>query len=314
MIDTAEEIAHLRALEAIAGLAASDVVPPAHRHVVVGAMRLHLVDWGTEGRLPIVFLHGGALTARTWDAVCLALRADYHCIAVDQRGHGDSEWSPACDYDLDAHLRDITLLVNELELEQFVLVGQSLGGINALRYASRHAERMAALVIVDVSPLVRNESRARNRVVEFMMEPGELNSLEEFVERAVRFNPRRDPGLLRYSLRHNLRRLPGGRWTWKYDRRHLSREWFDAVVERFREVAEELTDIGCPSLIVRGVESDVLSDEDVAALKELLPGARVAAIEDAGHNVQGDNPKGFVDALRPFLNGLRLADNAVFGG
>ena len=85
----------------------------------------------------MVFLHGGGLNAHTWDIVCLALREEHHCCALDLRGHGDSEWSPALDYSLGAHLRDLEAFADHLGAARFFLVGQSLGGIIGMGYASR---------------------------------------------------------------------------------------------------------------------------------------------------------------------------------
>lgn len=303
-MERVDDVEQLDTLAQVLGLDQANIVPPAHRHLVVGGLRLHVVDWGGRGSPPVVFLHGGALTARTWDAVCLLLRDEYHCIAFDQRGHGDSEWSPSCDYDIDDHLRDLTLLVDELGLERFVLVGQSLGGINALRYASRHSRRVRALVVIDVTPFVRRTPNVE-RVFEFMLAPPEADSVDEFVERAVYFNPRRDPRLLRKSLMHNLRTLPDGRWTWKYDRRHLSPERFDAMITRFNEVSDELQTIACPTLIVRGSEGVISSD--AARLAGRLEAAYVVTIDEAGHNVQGDNPAALVGAMRSFLSTVDAA-------
>jgi esterase len=295
-----EELDHLRLLAQIAGIGPVDVVVPQSEHVVIDGIRLHYLDWGTAGRTPIVFLHGGALNAHSWDAVCLALRGDFHCVALDQRGHGDSEWSPECDYSFDAHLRDLEGFVDLLAAAQFVLVGQSLGGINAIRYAARHGGRVAGLVVIDVGPHVQ-ESAGTDRIVDFTLGSGEFESLDEALEHSLAFNPRRDPRLLRHSLYRHLRRLPDGRWAWKRDRRHLSRERFTNLVAQVQALAAEVEAIGCPALIVRGRDSDVFSDDDAAAFADLLHRGRWVTVERAGHNVQGDNPRGLLNVLQPFL-------------
>ena len=100
-----EVLSHLRAAIDVAGGDVDKVVLPADHDLVVDGLRLHYLDWGRNGRPPLLFLHGGGLTAHTWDLVCLALRANFHCLALDQRGHGDSEWSPVLDYGPDAHVR-----------------------------------------------------------------------------------------------------------------------------------------------------------------------------------------------------------------
>jgi pimeloyl-ACP methyl ester carboxylesterase len=294
----ADQLEHLRVAAELAGLPPGELALPEDRYVVLRGMRFHYLDWGGDGE-PILFMHGGGLTAHTWDVVCLALRDQYRCLALDQRGHGDTDWSPDLDYRIEAHAADIGAFADELGLQRFLLVGQSLGGMASMLYASDHCDRLAAIVLVDVGPVVRLEGA--NRVADFVMAPAELDSIEDFVDRARSFNPRRDPRLLRISLLHNLRRLPNGKWTWKYDRRHLSPEGFRELTTRLAGLRGDLHRITCPALVVRGAASDVFSDDDAAQAADLVPAGRWIRIEDAGHNVQGDNPKALVDELRQFL-------------
>ena len=299
MLAQSEALAHLRLATDVAGLGVDEVVVPAEHDVVVDGLRLHYLDWGRHGRPALVFLHGGCLTAHTWDLVCLALRADFHCLAVDQRGHGDSEWSPILDYGPDAHARDIRRLIEQLDLTKPVLIGQSLGGLNAMTYAAQAAQQLAGIVMVDVGPEV--QSSAVKRIANFVMgDPGH-GSVEDFVQRAQAFNPRRDPRLLRYSLRHNLRRLPDGTWTWKYDRRGLSPEYIASVRRSLDQLRGDTRAITCPVLVLRGAESDAFSDAQAAGFAAALPDGRWAKVEDAGHTVQGDNPGGLVQVLTDFL-------------
>ena len=299
----AEQREHLAQAAELAGLDEVEIVLPESCHVVLGGMRLHYVDWGLADRPPILFLHGGGLTARTWDLVCLALRRTWHCIALDQRGHGDSEWSPGLDYGTEAHLRDLEGLIETLGLERPVLVGQSMGALNALTHAARRPDELAGLVLVDMTPDVRMEGT--ERVFDFVSAPAELDSVEEFVERAVEFNPARDRRLLRRSLLHNLRQLPDGRWTWKYDRRAMTRERFEQIrgeVSRLRELLDAVT---CPTLVVRGGSSDVVSEESAAGLAAALPRGEWTSVPNAGHTVQGDNPRDLAAAIDEFVRRIQ---------
>ena len=294
-----EELHHLELALELSGVGVPAALPESN-HVVIGGMRLHYLDWGTRGRPPILFLHGGALTAHTWDVVCLALRSRYRCIALDQRGHGDSEWSPVTDYAPEAHLRDIEGLIDHLGVERPLLVGQSMGGLNAFVYARRHAARLAGLVVIDTGPGIRVDGA--RRIGNFVTETVELDSIEEFVERAVAFNPRRDPRLLRRSLLNNLRRSPDGKWVRKNDTRHFGQIDVQELARRAEELFRDSSPVTCPTLVVRGAESDLLHDDDAGAFANALPNGRWVRIENAGHNVQGDNPRGLVEALDGFFS------------
>jgi pimeloyl-ACP methyl ester carboxylesterase len=299
MLAQSEALAHLRLATDVAGLDIDELVVPAEHDMLVDGLRLHYLDWGRRGRPALLFLHGGCLTAHTWDLVCLALRGDFHCLALDQRGHGDSEWSPILEYGTDAHVRDIRGLIEQLDLKRPVLIGQSLGGLNAMTYAAQAADQPAGIVMVDVGPDV--QSSAVERIANFVTgDPGH-GSVEDFVQRARAFNPRRDPRLLRYSLRHNLRQLPDGTWTWKYDRRGLSPEYFASVRRSLGQLRDGTHAVTCPVLVVRGAESDAFSDTQAACFAAALPDGRWAKVENAGHTVQGDNPRGLVQVLTEFL-------------
>ena len=300
VIEASDQLEDLRMAAEVSGLEIPDLVLPTERDVILRGMRFHYLDWGTIDRRPILFLHGGGLTAHTWDLMCLEMRKNYHCLALDQRGHGDSEWSPEMDYSVEAHLRDVEAFVDHLRLNRFILVGMSMGGMNSIAYASRHSHRLAGLVLVDVGPDVRVDGA--RRIADFTGTSAELDSVDEFVDRAISFNPRRDRSLLRRSLLHNLRQLPNGKWTWKYDRRHRVRDRLPELIARINELWQEVPDIACPTLVARGSESDVFLDEDAEKFASALPDGRWVRVEEAGHTVQGDNPRGLVQALREFFS------------
>jgi len=291
---------HLKLSSATAGLKLPDLALPTAHHVILRGMRFHYLDWGTQGLPPALFLHGGGLNVHTWDLVCAMLKTERHCLALDQRGHGDSEWSPVMDYVTETHAGDLEAFVDHLGLDRFVLVGMSLGGANALAWAGAHSRRLAALVLVDVGPEVRQAGV--RKIAAFTSEATPLDSVEEFVTRALTFNPRRDATLLRRSLLHNLRRMPDGKWMWKYDQRHRGRALDPAAAERRRELLwSAVAKVSCPTLVVRGAESDVFHEEDGERLVQRLPDGRFITIPRAGHTVQGDNPKDLAAALRDFI-------------
>jgi pimeloyl-ACP methyl ester carboxylesterase len=295
----------LRRTANIAHVDAPEVVLPRDRDLVARGMRFHYLDWGHENKRPILFLHGGGLTAHTFDLVCLALRADYWCLALDQRGHGDSEWSPVMDYDTTTQAEDAAAFIESLGLQRPVVVGMSMGGMNAIEYAGTHRDVPAALVIIDVGPELQAQGTARIR--SFMSEQLEFESLDELIERAVQFNPRRDPLILQRSLRTNLRQTPKGSWVWKWDPRPRSKPRDEqAMVERRLRLWNQVALIDCPTLVIRGAESDVFSRENAETFVGRLRNGRLRIVEGAGHTVQGDNPAGLTREIRAFLTEIGI--------
>jgi pimeloyl-ACP methyl ester carboxylesterase len=310
---TLSELEHLELAATVAGLQPIEVLLPQHHAIDVDGLRFHLIDWGNPDKPTILFLHGVGLTARTWDLVCLGLRQEFHCVALDQRGHGDSEWSTDGEYGTEVLSADVRGLVAQLGLDDLVLVGHSMGGMVALSYAVAAVNSLRALVLVDSAPGERKPppplaaAAQPNRVFDFMAGPSELDSVEDFVERAVAFNPARDRRLLRRSLLHNLRQLPDGRWTWKYDRaRILGRDRSGMIASR-RALWKALDAVTCPTLLLRGARSDSLSDATAAEFTSALPNGRWEIVPDAGHTIQGDNPRGLLAALELFLSEVMLA-------
>jgi esterase len=289
---------HLKTTAVRAGFSFDEVVLPSAKTVLVDKLRFRYLDWGNEALRPILFLHGGALTAHTWDLCCLALREEFHCIALDQRGHGDSDWAPDADYSIAAQREDVRGFVDQMGLDRFVLVGMSMGAINALAFAVSYVEKLSALVLIDAGPEVRR--RGSSRIRDFVNGSAKPESLDAIIERALAFNPRRDPKVLRRSLMHNLRQQSDGTWVWKYDRRRFQQMGEAHAAER-QGLAEGLAKVTCPALVVRGAESDVFHEEDGERLAQRLPDGRFITIPRAGHTVQGDNPKDLAAALREFL-------------
>jgi pimeloyl-ACP methyl ester carboxylesterase len=292
---------HLATTAVRAGFAFGEVVLPESREFHLGRMRFHYLDWGNKHLPTIVFLHGGALNAHTWDLCCLALRDRYHCVALDQRGHGDTDWAHDADYSIGSQLADTKGFVDHLGLDKFILVGMSLGAINSLAFAIAHPERLSHLVIIDAGPEMRRPGSSRIR--DFVNEVQDTVTVEAIIEKALKFNPRRDPTILRRSLMHALRQQPDGTWKWKYDSRRFQRLDMEAHRAERAQLADGLQRIACPALVVRGGESDVFHAEDAERLTARLPHGRQVTIARAGHTVQGDNPKDLVAELRQFLAG-----------
>jgi esterase len=295
---------HLRRVATIAGIEVEELTLPISNHVILGQLRFHYLEWASDGP-PIVFLHGGSLNAHTFDVVCLALNGTYRCLSLDQRGHGDSEWPPDADYRIESQVADVEAFREHLGLHGFILVGMSMGGLNAIGYAATHPDQLSGLVLIDIGPDVRAEGVAA--ITRFIDEAPERDSIDAFIDQSLSFSPRRDRDLLRYSLSKNLRQLPSGRWTWKWDLRRRTTVGDEEKLRRRKLLWESVERVTCPTLVVRGSESRVFLDEDAATLASRLPDARVVTVPRAGHTVQGDNPAGLLAELRRFLDEIGYA-------
>ena len=285
------------------GVSFAQETVPLDGFVEANGLRFHYLDWGEPDRPPMLLLHGFAQTCHSWDFVALSLSDRFRLIALDQRGHGDSDWAPDGDYSPEAQQEDLKAVVEALRLDGPVVIGLSMGGRNAFTYAAAHPGEVRALVIVDAGP--ENMRPGSENIRRFVQQEDELDSVEAFVSRVQAFNPRRPVQQIRGSIVHNLKQLPSSKWTWKYDKLLRSPDRpFSSDPETARRLWGYLESLKCPTLIVRGGASDVIALETAEAMRKRTPGSRLATVEGAGHLVMGDNPAGFERAVTEFLNGL----------
>lgn len=283
-------------------------VTPKDRWVELNGVNFHYLDWGNAHLPHLVLLHGGSLTAHTWDMASLLLRDRYHVVALDQRGHGDTGWTPDDQLDQDngdLMLEDSRAFIEHLGYDQLTLCGMSMGGMNAIRYAARHPERLDALVVVDVAPVTMREGVVE--MEQFRQDTETMSKFEDFLERAIHFNPQRKPAHLKYSLLHSLKPVDDG-WTWKQDHRRrvvpegMTKEQQQEVRElRSGALAKDVESIQTPTLLLRGSISKILSEEAADAMATSMADCTHVVIEGAGHSVQGDQPAAMSAAIDAFL-------------
>jgi esterase len=267
--------------------------------IVLRGQRFHYVEWGQPAGPPVVVLHGITGHARTWDVEARLLGARYRVLVLDQRGHGDTDPAADGDYSDAALLADLVAFVDALGLRRISLVALSLGGRVAINFAGSHPGRVERLVVVDIGPEIAPVGRAR--VGGLMANAPERFATVEEVVAYLRANaPLYTETMLRHRAQHAVRPLPNGGFTWKYDRtlRDMIRQG------RMRAPADlwpQWRAITCPTLLVRGELSDVLSKEIAKRMVDELPAARLAVVPGAGHTVPGDQPAAFQSLLHEFL-------------
>jgi pimeloyl-ACP methyl ester carboxylesterase len=271
------------------------------RYVSLDGLRLHSREWGTSAAPAVLLLHGGSAHAHWWDFFAAAIADRYHAIALDLRGHGDSDHAVPPAYRLDDYAQDLAAFTEARGLERFDLIGHSLGGMVAAVYAAQSPERVRSLVSVD-SPLAITPGSARymTRLRNF---PQPIYRDREQAIRRFRLLPTKTDAaeaVLAHVAAHGIRQLPDGRWTLKFDREAMAHNEPQDLTPRVRTLT-------CPILFVRGAQSAVLPHAALTAVLETVRHAETVEIPHAHHHVMLDNPAAFERAVRGFLD--RVADN-----
>ncbi len=189
---------------------------PEDRIIKIDDISLHYLDWGNTGAVPIVLLHGLCANAHDWDFFARNMANEYHLLAVDQRGHGDSGWAE--NYGTRDYVLDLEACVDSLKLSEFVLIGHSMGGINAIIYAARHPDQVSALVIVDIGPDLAATGIERMER-ERGSEPEAFGSEEEAISYMRKLEPRQPDDFIRHQMKYALRPEEKGRLAFKYDKK-----------------------------------------------------------------------------------------------
>ena len=244
--------------------------------------KLSALVWGrTEPDL--VFLHGGAQNAHTWDTVAMALGRPV--VAVDLPGHGHSDGGRQGSLAVDDNAADVATVVRALAPSARAVIGMSLGGLTTIALAHQAPELVRKVVLVDVTPGV-NADKAK-AITDFVDGPESFPNFDEILERTVQFNPTRSVSSLRRGILHNALQQEDGSWIWRYAR------FRTGETRRFTDMNalwDQLGGLAMPLMLVRGTRpGSVVDDDDEAELLRRLPQARVERV-DAGHSVQGDAP------------------------
>jgi pimeloyl-ACP methyl ester carboxylesterase len=290
-------------------------VPATTLGLDVGDVTLVADAYGRPGGPPVVLLHGGGQTRHSWHATSARLAADgWYAVAVDLRGHGDSEWSPDGIYTAERFAADAAAIARAVGGGP-ALVGASLGGISSLLAVAEDDTIASALVLVDVAPRV--EAAGVQRIRTFMASGlSGFGSLEEAAAAIAAYNPHRPPPADLSGLSKNLRLRPDGRWYWHWDARLMddpepAADGLDGVPSSRYASESQLTEaarrVTVPTLVVRGGSSDLLTERGVEHLLSLIPHARAVDVSGAGHMVAGDRNDHFTAAIIEFLEDVRRA-------
>lgn len=264
------------------------------RFVTVNGLKIHYLDWGSPDNPPFLMLHGIGRVAHSFDHIAPRFAASYHVIAIDMRGHGDSDWSPDAAYLVEDYVKDIEGLADQLKLRNMVLLGNSTGGRVVQVYAGLHPDRVAKLVVEDVGPERTNEiaSGFARRVEQ---EANGWSSEDELFASLKRTNARVSDDLLRNYAHFGTRKREDGRIVWKRDP-NLSKGFIPTELWRF------VREIKAPTIYILGGASNIVPPETQAELKKTLPDVQIVTMPGLGHYPHQESPAEFMAIVQKFLS------------
>ena len=274
-------------------------------------MRLNYVDWGNADAPPLLLVHGGRDHARSWDWVAEELRHDWHIIAPDLRGHGDSAWSPDGNYEMAAFVYDLAQLVHQLNLAPVTMIAHSMGGNIATRYAGIYPENVRKLVNIEglgLSPKMQAERDAigiQKRFRQWIEDkrnaagrtPKRYPNIEAAYDRMKAENSYLTDEQARHLTVHGISRNEDGSWSWKFDNYLNIWAIFDMPREDLLNIWQSIT---CPMLLLYGEKSWASNPEKDGRI-EHFPTAKVIEYENAGHWLHHDQFDRFMADVKAFL-------------
>ena len=266
---------------------------PADRNVTVNGLNIHYLDWGPAGKQPLILLHGIARTARTFDHVAPHFTANYHVLAVDMRGHGDSAWDPQGSYVVEDYVKDIAALIAHLKLRNIVLWGNSTGGRVAQMIAGLHPDLVTAVIVEDVGP-ERPREVSNRRADRMSIEAKGWASVDELYAHAQKENPRTAEPVLKELVRHGSKQRADGRIVWKRD---------PAILNGFvpTELWATVRLVKAPIIYVLGGASTIVPVETQREIKAALPQAEIVTLPGLGHYPSDEQPAQFLAVVDRFL-------------
>ena len=269
------------------------------RNIVLRQLRFHFLEWGAPDAPPIVLLHGGHQSAHSWDLVSLHLAQRFRVMALDQRGHGDSEWARDVAYTNHEMSLDAEAFIEVMGLQRPILMGHSMGGRNAMLLTRRSPSLLRALVIVDVGPELSDRGRAV--IAGFVRDNEEFDDLDHFVRNVQQYDPYRSREHIERTVKYNMLQRADGKFVSKCDGNPRRLGVVRGTGPQENITLEEAGAFDLPVLLVRGAASRILTAEAAERFRNALPHGKLVTVPNCGHNVHGQNTLGFIEAIGELL-------------
>ena len=264
------------------------------KFVAISDRRFHYREWGDAAGPTLVLVHGIGDDSHVWDDFSQGAAARFRIIAPDQRGHGASDWARPPAYRCEDYVSDLEQLIAGLELPEVILMGHSMGALHATCYAARHPDRVIALIHADIEPRPPDWNK---KYLDNLYErlPRDYHCIGAYAEELRKNSPYAEEDLLCRLAGHALKETGQGNWRLRYDREVLRH--FDRY-----DLRPRLQEIRCPALIIRGIESRVMSADKAREMSAAIPQGSFAEIKRATHPLHTDNPEEFQRVVMAFLS------------
>jgi esterase len=266
----------------------------ADKFVDVNGLRIHYLDWGNPGKPPLILIHGIARHAHTFDHIAPHFARDYHVLAIDMRGHGDSGWDPEGDYLVEDHVKDLEGLVEQLRLKDITLLGNSTGGRVVQVFAGLHPDLVAKLIVEDVGP-ERPEDISTGFARRVQQEINGWASEDELVQQLTKENPGVAPAWVRTYAHFGVKPRADGRLVWKRDP-NLVKGFVPTDLWRY------VRRITSPTIYILGGRSTIVPAETQQRLKQALPHCEIVIMPGLGHYPDVEAPGDFLAITDRFLS------------
>jgi pimeloyl-ACP methyl ester carboxylesterase len=281
-------------LSAVLSQAPAPAVAYADKFVTANGLRIHYLDWGNPGKPPLILIHGIARHAHTFDHIAPHFAREYHVIAIDMRGHGDSSWDAKGDYLVEDHVKDLEALVKQLRLSKLTLLGNSTGGRVVQVFAGMHPDLVSRLVVEDVGPQ-RPEDIASGFARRVQQEVNGWASEDELIQQLTKENPNVAPSWIRNYAHFGVKPRADGRLVWKRD---------PNLVKGFvpTDLWPSVRRITSPTIYVLGGKSTIVPADTQQELKKTLRDCQIVTMPGLGHYPDVEDPPGFLAIVDKFLS------------
>jgi len=271
---------------------------PEDKYLKVNGLRLHYLDWGKSRHQTMLLLHGFMAHAHAWDEFAMSFRNRYQIIALDQRGHGESQWSKDGFYSIDDHLLDLVHTIKLLKLKNLIMVGHSMGGRNALFYAACYPQNVERLILIDARPSSdpKNSKALRHLLIHLPLQTSSLREVVKAIRNLYPYLPTKTCRRLAY---YGYKKIRDRKYVPKFDMRMgLQSNRLGCITEDLKPF---LANVTCPTLVVRGKESLFLSSSDARKICNIIPNAKSREIPMSTHMPVQENLQAFKKVILDFL-------------